>query len=450
MIKQKLTTVYRICKRASLLVSKEERTIRLYARDDNQKAKILFFSLCCFLFSISIVVPFFSQDLVEFIDDRVPPPEIGSRSAVVMDAATGTFVFLENPDKEIQPASLTKVMTMHLAFREIAAGRACLDEIIIPPYESWAVNQPPRSSLMFLAEGQQVSLRELLLGLAVPSGNDAAVAVALRFAPSVADFAEMMNREAEAIGLTKTRFVEPSGISAYNMTTAREFAYFLQYYIRLWPESLLDFHAVRYFSFPRAEHITNPVRRNPRTITQRNSNSLLESTEGVDGLRTGFIYESGFNTSLTAERNGSRFIAVILGAPSTQHGRAIREADGRRLFEWVFSNYQTIRPNLEALPSVRIWRASENYVTVDLDAPLEFTASVERGENMNWRVDMATPLAAPLPAGSPAGNLVFYDSVGELRRIPLVTTEDVEQAGFLKQLLDSFRILFARRPAFLT
>ncbi|MCL2233920.1 MAG: D-alanyl-D-alanine carboxypeptidase, partial [Treponema sp.] len=418
-----------------------------YAEANSRNLKILLSALFCFFIVVFFAEPFFSPQVPpDFPDERLPPPQIGSRAAVVMDAATGTFVFLENPDKEIQPASLTKVMTMHIAFTEIAAGRACLDDIIVPPYESWAVNQPPRSSLMFLAGGQQVSLRELLLGLAVPSGNDAAVAVALHFAPSVADFADMMTQEAGAMGLEVTRFVEPSGISAYNMTTAREFAYFVRNYIRLWPESLMDFHAVRYFSFPRAEHLTDPDGR-PRTITQRNSNTLLESTEGVDGLRTGFIYESGFNTSLTAERNGTRFIAVILGAPPTQQGRAIREADGRRLFEWAFSNYRTIRPNLEALPPARVWRAGENYAAVELSAPAEFTAPVERGEDMNWRIDAGAHLAAPLPAGSPAGSLVLYDSLGELRRIPLVTAGDVKEGGFFKRVFDSVRMLFARRPA---
>ena len=435
-----------IFERSTVLVSKTKTAMLNYAGDDYPKAKIVFISLWIFLFFVSLVAPFSLRGPVEFPGERIPPPRIGSRAAVVMDAATGTFVFLENPDKEIQPASLTKVMTMHLAFTEIAAGRACLDEIIIPPYESWAVNQPPRSSLMFLAEGQQVSLRELLLGLAVPSGNDAAVAVALHLAPSVADFADMMTREAGAMGLEVTRFVEPSGISAYNMTTAREFAYFVRNYIRLWPESLMDFHAVRYFSFPRAEHLSDPDGR-PRTITQWNSNSLLASTEGVDGLRTGFIYESGFNTSLTAERNGTRFIAVILGAPPTRQGREIREADGRLLFEWAFSNYQTIRPSLEALPPARIWKARGNYAVVDLGAPSEFTAPVKRGESISWRVDATALLAAPLPAGSPAGNLVLYDSFGELHRIPLVTMDDVEQGGFFKRFFDSIRMLFVRNPA---
>ena len=139
------------------------------------------------------------------------PPELISRAAVVMDAVTGTIVYHKNADDEIPPASLTKLMTTHLALREVAAGRASLDEIIIPPRESWAANQPPLSSLMRLANGHSLSLRELLLGMAIFSGNDAATAVALRFAPSVEDFTMMMTQEAAALGLAKTRFVDASG-----------------------------------------------------------------------------------------------------------------------------------------------------------------------------------------------------------------------------------------------
>jgi len=298
---------------------------------------------------------------------------------------------------------------------------------------------------MFLAPGQQVSLEELLLGLAIPSGNDAAVAVALRFAPSVEAFAELMNREAAALGLSRTRFVEPSGISIYNITTAREFAHFSRIYLDLWPESLMTYHSVREFSHPRAHNVGAPFRENPGTITQRNRNTLLGRVEGVDGIRTGYIDASGFNISLTAERDGTRFIVVILGAPSDRGGDRIRDEDGTRLLTWAFSRYKTIRPPQPgALEPVRIWKGRENHVEIVWGAPLEFTASVERGETLRWNIEAPAPLIAPLPAGSPAGNLVLYDSFGELRRVPLVTAHDIERGGFFKRLFDAIRLFFRR------
>jgi D-alanyl-D-alanine carboxypeptidase (penicillin-binding protein 5/6) len=372
-------------------------------------------------------------------------PSLVSQAAVVMDASTGTVIFSKNPDEEIPPASLTKLMTMHLAFKEIAAGKASLDEIITLPRESWAVNQPPHSSLMYLALGHKVSLRELLLGMAVFSGNDAAAAVALRFAPSVEDFAEMMNREAAMLGLNKTRFVDAAGYWEQNLTTAGEFAEFCRFYIAEYPQSLRDYHSVREFSYPLAENLTERYRNNPGTRVHRNHNTLLGRIEGVDGLKTGFIPESGYNIALTAEQNGTRFIAVVLGAPSSYGGDRLRDEDGKKLLTWAFEFYKTIRPNVGALEPVRIWKGKENYAAIIPGAALEFTALAERGEYLSWHIECEDPVIAPLPAGSRIGKLVLYDNLGELRQIPLVTSREAGEGGFFKRIFDSIRLFF-RRP----
>jgi len=375
---------------------------------------------------------------------KLPFTEPVSHSVVVMDAATGTLLYYKNPDDEIPPASLTKLMTMHLAFGEIEAGRASLDEIISPPRQSWAVNQPPLSSVMGLANGQQLSLRDLLLGMAIFSGNDAATAVALRFAPSVDAFVGMMNREAAALGLTKTRFVDASGYSEKNMTTAREYAEFCRIYLEDHPESIRDYHSVITFAYPKAENVAERYRDTPSTRVHRNHNTLLGKVDGVDGLKTGFIFESGYNIALTAERNGTRFIVVILGAPSEWGGDRIRDDDGKKLLEWAFSNYKTIRPDPPALEPVRVWKGKKNYVSIAWDEALEFTAPTERGETLSYKLEFANPLVAPLPAGSRAGNLVISDSMGELRSIPLITADNVDRGGFFKRLFDSIRLFFRR------
>ena len=371
-----------------------------------------------------------------------PPPDLVSHSAVVMDAATGTLVYYKNPDEKIPPASLTKLMTMHLALREIAAGRASLDETIFPPPESWALNQPPGSSLMQIANGQRLSLRDLLLGMAVFSGNDAATATALRFSPSVEAFVGMMNREAEALGMHRTFFVDPSGYWEDNMTTAREFAEFCRIYLEAHPESLRDYHSVREFAYPRPENVPERYRENPGTRVHINNNTLLRRVDGVDGLKTGYIPEAGYNIALTAERDGTRFIAVILGAPAGWGGDRLRDDDGRKLLSWAFGRYKTLRPRPEMPEPVRVWKGKENYTSIDWGAPLDFTAPIERGENLSWNIEPEGPLIAPLPFGSHAGTLVLYDSLGELRRIPLVTRQGVEKGGFFKRLIDSIRLFF--------
>ncbi|MCL2558191.1 MAG: D-alanyl-D-alanine carboxypeptidase, partial [Treponema sp.] len=301
-------------------------------------------------------------------------PEISARAAVLIDAATGTALFAKNHDDEIPPASLTKLMTMRIAQAEIAAGRASLEEIVPIGVESWAQSQPPFSSLMFLEPGQRVTLGELLAGLAVPSGNDAAVAVALRFAPSVQEFSAAMTREARRMGLSRTRFVEPAGISDLNVTTAAEFAAFSRAYLGAHPESLARFHSMQEFSYPLERNATEARRASPGTIRQTNNNPLLWTFPGADGLKTGYIPASGYNIALTAERNGTRFIAVILGAPTAED----RARDGEALLTWAFDNFATVRPVAPLLAAEPLWQGAQRQARLAIALPLDFTAPADK------------------------------------------------------------------------
>ncbi|MDR0473470.1 MAG: D-alanyl-D-alanine carboxypeptidase [Treponema sp.] len=398
----------------------------------------------CAFAALLFVCNFFSVWAQEY---RLFPgaPVLGSRAAVVMDASTGTIVFYKNPDEKIPPASLTKLMTMHLAFRGIVEGRLSLDGYVYPPRQSWAVNQPPFSSLMHLANGQRLTLRELLLGLAVFSGNDAAVATALLAAPSVEDFVKMMNAEAASLGLTKTRFDEPSGISELNMTTAREFAEFCRFYLQTYPEALKNYHSVFSFTYPKEENMLEAYRSELKTRTQWNRNTLLGRVEGVDGLKTGYIDEAGYNLALTARRNGTRFIAVILGAPAELGGDEIRDEDGKNILNWAFENYHTVSPPAIELEPVRVWKGNHTYTKLMAKEPLEFTAPAGRANNLYAKAEINERLMAPLPAGSLAGELVIYDDKGELYRISLVTEAVVEKGGFFRRLIDSIMLFFRKK-----
>jgi D-alanyl-D-alanine carboxypeptidase (penicillin-binding protein 5/6) len=335
-------------------------------------------------------------------------------------------------------------MTIHIALTEVAAGNASLDEVVPLPRQSWGSSQPPRSSLMGLAAGQKVTLGELLLGLAVSSGNDAAVAVALRFAPSVAEFADMMNREAEKFGLTQTHFVEPSGISEYNITTVREFTWFCKEYIRLHPGTLTELHSVLSFAYPKAENVAEAYRENPRTGVKQNGNSLLaamggrDAVEGVDGLKTGYIDEAGYNIALTAKREGTRFVAVALGAQWT----SIRNADGQKLLTWAFDHFKTLVVKNPTLEPIRVWKGKTDSVDLIPEGSFTFTAGLERGTDIRCETEFPELVIAPVPAGTILGDLVIYDSFGELRRIPLAAAADIEQAGFWKRLWHSIKLFF--------
>ena len=372
----------------------------------------------------------------------VSPLELGSRAAVLLDADTSVILYAKNSDAEIPPASLTKLMTIHVALTEAAVRGISLDESGDLPRESWARNQPPRSSLMLIGPGQRASLRELLLGLAIPSGNDAAVATALRFYPTVEEFTQRMNGEARRLGLVKTWFAEPSGISEFNITTAEEFAFFCREYLRLHPEVLESLHSVREFAYPTAVNVGAAFRDRPNTLVQYNHNSLLGRVQGVDGLKTGYIDEAGYNIALTAERGGTRFIAVILGAPAEYGGDRIRDADGERLLEWAFTHYKTLRPVPPAVPPVRVWKGRENALNLVPGEGAVCTVLAHRGEGLRWEIEVRDPVIAPVPDGTPLGQLILSDREGELRRIPLLAAGEAEQGGFFKRLWDTIRLFF--------
>jgi D-alanyl-D-alanine carboxypeptidase (penicillin-binding protein 5/6) len=369
-------------------------------------------------------------------------PEIVSRSGVLVDFASGTLLYAKNPNEEIPPASLTKLMTMHLVMNAVSTGKASLDEIVPIGKESWAQSQPPRSSLMFLASGQTVTLREIMLGLAVSSGNDAAVACAMRLAPSVPAFAELMNNEARRLGLSHTRFVEPSGISEENMTTAAEYAAFCREYMRLHPQATAEFHSVPEFAYPKAANVDGAFGENPKTIVQYNRNALLKTFPGVDGLKTGYIDEAGYNIALTAQRNGTRFVLVLMGAPAHSGGDRIRDADGERLLDWAFKNFKTVRPDVDPIKEVRLWKSKSDYAMIELAGPPVFTAPVERGRSLRTVVELDEPLVAPLPAAYPVGSLVIFDEEGELHRVTLQTAGAYEQGNIFKRFWHSIRLLF--------
>lgn len=312
------------------------------------------------------------EALFELLDDKYPDERtlwvkplpyttvpaalnVSAASAILIDMATGSVLFEKKADREIPPASMTKLAVMYVVMQDIQSGRIKYDDVVPLPPECWACNMMPHSSLMFLGEGQVVTVEELLTGLDVCSGNDAAYALAFYTSGSMAAFIRRMNAAVGALGLRHTHFVEASGYDSRNVTTAREMASFARAYLTAFPDVLERFHSQQSFTYPQ-EHNLDPDDRGKPTsqdfsgglpqritmgITQRNTNTLLGVLDGCDGLKTGYIDESGYNLALTVKRDGTRFLSVTMGGPGRNviEGNAHREADGRCMMEWAFSNF---------------------------------------------------------------------------------------------------------------
>lgn len=371
-------------------------------------------------------------------------PTVDSLSAHVLDHETGDVLFSHNADEVIAPASMTKLVTMHIVLEEVRAGRLALDDLIGIPPSAYSQNAPPRSSLMFLGPRQQATVHDLLLGLAVTSGNDAAVAAALLIEPSVELFIERMNREMDELGLENTRFVEPSGYSPFNRTTAREFAAFARYYIERHPEATREFHNVRTFSYPRQENLIAGNREH--AIFQMNTNRLLWLMPEADGLKTGTITSSGFNLAATAARDGRRVIAVVMGVRAQRNANELRALIARELLEYGLSGFIRVEPEAPELPPVRVAGGAEIHVNPSIDGwsnGAGLLVPTAYASDVSVHVEVIDSVRAPVPGGAVLGHVVITSGETELHRFAVLPEHDVADGPWWRRLWDAISIRIA-------
>ena len=388
-----------------------------------------------------------------------PKLDVWAKSAILIDVSNGSILYEKNADEIIPPASMTKLFAMYVVEEEIAAGRFTYDQLIPLPPESWACNMPPHSSLMFLGKDQRVTMEELLLGLSICSGNDAAYALAYTVSGTMEAFVERMNLVAGDLGLKNTHFVESSGYSELNQTTAREMAEFAAVYLRRHPDSLHRFHSVLDFTYPKAKNLApgdRPLAQDftkglpqkiTMAITQENTNPLLGRLEGCDGLKTGYIDESGYNLALTAIRGETRFLSVTMGGPgnNAREGQAGRVHDGNELMEWAFKNFADYSLELKVHPYlVRSFNASQKMLRL-IPAFTEhtFTVPYVTGSTMTENLD-SVQIEVQLPdfcwgkveQGSVQGKIVISAGSYILQEIPLVADRSLAKENIIISISD--------------
>jgi serine-type D-Ala-D-Ala carboxypeptidase (penicillin-binding protein 5/6) len=374
------------------------------------------------------------------------PPSVGARAVAIVDAATGTLLYAKNPDLVIPPASLTKLITLHVVYQEIEAGRLSEDERVTIDKRDCSPYIPYGSTLMYLRPGMRVSLIDLMRGAAVVSGNDAAFALARRVSGSNEAFALRMNQAVKELGLPEMHFVEPSGLSELNRVTARDYAEFCRRYMALHPQATSELHSLHYIEFPRPEHATEDYHPKGRMI-QYNKNNLVLKYPGCDGLKTGYIIESGYNLAATARRGDTRFIIVTLGgtgAGSPSGGAAQRSHDGVALLDWAFESFVTLRPDLGELPSPRAWYGASKRATLAPASELAVTLPRSLASTLEARIDAPISLDAPLAAGSRIGEVVYSSEGKVIRRVDLVAAEAVPKGNVFVVVRDSFAKFFSK------
>ena len=395
-------------------------------------ATLILIVTCC-------AVPLFAGPPETVTRSEKDPLALYARSAVLIDQVSGRILYQRSPDQPMVPASLAKLMTLHIVYQKLADRTIGRSDVVTLSSNAWADHQVPGSTVMNLGPGQIVTVEELMKGVAIASGNDAATALAEYTAGSTSTFVRMMNDEARFMGYSTMRFTDPAGIDGDNTVTARELADFCRRYIAIHPEALGELHSLREFDYPLPQNVPGVRTARLETKKQYNGNWLVWDGIGVDGLKTGHLDNENFTAAITARRGGMRLIAVLLGVPGTSltDGARNRTADSMTLLTWGFRNFTTVDLDPPTLAAARVWKGNVKEVPVTLAGPVRLTARTEELSRLTYTVLARTPLIAPVYRGQQVGDLVYSAGSEEVGRVALLAAVDVNGAGILRWAWDS-------------
>jgi len=354
--------------------------------------------------------------------DTLQSPAIAARAWMLMDLSSGQAITSRNADERLEPASLTKLMTAYVAFSALRQNAISLSQPVQVSVRAWRAG----GSRMFLEPAKPVSVEELLYGMIVQSGNDACIALAEAVAGSEEAFVQMMNREADRLGLTNTSFTNASGLSdPKHYSTARDLATLTAALIRDFPESY-KIYSVRRFRY--------------NNITQLNRNRLLWLDPNVDGVKTGHTENAGYCLIASAKRGPRRLVSVVLGAASD----SMRAQESQKLLNLGFQSYDSVRlyGREAAVSTLEVWKGSASRVRAGV--PRDLFVTVPKGKASGLKADLLSeqPLLAPIAAGQRVGTLRVTLEGKPFGDYPVVALENVTIAGFFGRAWDGFRLWF--------
>ena len=357
-----------------------------------------------------------------------------AQRAILMDAETGAVLFQQNADQLAPPASMSKLMTLAVLFRAIKTGRIKLTDEFVMSVNAWRNGGAPSgTSAMMVPVNTKATVNELLQGIIVQSGNDAAMCIAEGMAGTEAAFARMMNEEARRIGLTKSTFANATGLGdPNNLMTARELAMLARYIISEYP----DFYPL----FAQKEFLY----RKHRFI---NRNPLLSANIGADGLKTGHIAASGYGLVGSAVQDGKRLIVVVGGLEKAPQ----RKDEAVKLLDWGFKSFSAVRvfDEGEIIGKARVWGGTTWYVPLAAKGEVTFTLpKYPANQRLSAEIVYKAPLKPPVKKGDQVATLKISSSSSASTEVPLYATEDVRKGGIVRQGMDSLVLMALRRLAF--
>ncbi len=362
--------------------------------------------------SMLFIVALMSFSVVHAAKPVPAPPEVAAKNYLLVDFVSGKVLAEKNADSQIEPASITKLMTAYVVYKEMDEDRLAMDDLVIISEKAWRMG----GSRMYLEVNSKVSVHDLLKGLIIQSGNDASVALAEHVAGTESAFVQLMNQYAAELDMKNTNFVNSTGWPhKKHLTSARDIATLTAEIIRQFPE--------HYSWYAEKEYTYNEIK-------QYNRNKLLWSDNSVDGLKTGHTDSAGYCLVSSALRSDMRLISVVLGTKS----KKARENVSQTVLNYGFRFYEshTLYEKDEVLSRPRIWKGEFEELAVGLNE--DFSITIQRGayDKLDAVMDVDKDIEAPISKGQQVG-VVKVSLDGELlQSVPLVALEAVDEGGFIQ------------------
>lgn len=371
------------------------------------------------LLALLFLLPAQAQDKVSSAPQApIPePPAIASSAHLLVDHHTGKVIAEHNPDERLEPASLTKIMTAYVVFRELAAGKIALTDEVLISEKAWRTG----GSKTFIELGKRIPLEVLLHGMIIQSGNDASVALAEHVAGSEDTFAHLMNSNAQRLGMVNSHFVNATGLpDPEHYSTARDMTLVTAATIREFPEY--------YAWYAEKEYVYHGIKQN-------NRNRLLWQDPNVDGVKTGHTEAAGYCLVASAKRETMRLTSVVMGAKSEK----ARAEASLALLNYGFRFYESpqLYPGGKPVENLRVWMGDVKELPVGPASDLHATIPRGRYSQLSARIEKNADLVAPVAKGDQVGEIVVELEAKEIGRVPLVALQDVPRGGWWEWLRDT-------------
>ena len=346
-----------------------------------------------------------------------------AKSGIIMEPTTNKVIFEKNSHERLEPASMTKMMTLLLTFEALDNGKISLDDMVHISKVAAAMG----GSQMFLEENSNIRLEEIIKGVSIASANDGAVALAEYIGGSVENFVNMMNQKIADLGLTDTHFTNPHGLHADNH-------YSSAYDMAIIAANLISHEKILEYTSIYEDYFNKPAGSRTWLV---NTNKLTRYYEGVDGLKTGYTKEAGYCLTATAKKNNIRYITVLMGEPTSD----LRSSETTSMLNYAFNSFKlnTIISKSQELGTVYIDKSKEKTVKIVTKKDITELISKEK-ESPNYTYNLKIDkLKAPLKKGTKVGTVEILDNEGLIVREEEVTIEsDITKSSFIGMVLENF------------